>query len=114
MVRLELVIDELVLTGFDARERHRIADALEQHLAAGLTAMTIADAQAAAVRAEGSGRLIAPDALVLAGAGGATAQAIASSLSQSVIHAIAGRAPATSKREAGASATPSQAREERR
>lgn len=34
MTRLEIEIDELVLVGFDPRERHRIGDALQQALAA--------------------------------------------------------------------------------
>lgn len=34
MTRLEFEIDELVLIGFDPRERHRIGDALQQALAA--------------------------------------------------------------------------------
>lgn len=33
MMRLELTIDDLVLVGFDPRDRHRIADAIERELA---------------------------------------------------------------------------------
>jgi len=33
-MRIEFVIDELVLIGFDPRDRHRIADAVEAQLAA--------------------------------------------------------------------------------
>ena len=37
-MRIEFVIDELVLDGFDPRDRHRIADALERELASAATA----------------------------------------------------------------------------
>ena len=37
LMRIEIAVDELVLMGFDARDRHRIADALERELAAAIT-----------------------------------------------------------------------------
>lgn len=41
-MRIEFVIDELVLVGFDPRERHRIADAMESGLAALVTRVDVA------------------------------------------------------------------------
>jgi hypothetical protein len=34
MMRVELTIDELVLEGFDPRDRHRIVDAIQRELSA--------------------------------------------------------------------------------
>ena len=48
-MRVEIVIDDLVLVGFDARDRYRIADAIERELS---ERVTPADAMRLA-RAEG-------------------------------------------------------------
>ena len=37
-MRVEIVIDELVLVGFDVRDRHRIAEAIERELSERVTA----------------------------------------------------------------------------
>jgi hypothetical protein len=36
-MRMELAIDELVLHGFDPRDRHRVADALKRQIASDMT-----------------------------------------------------------------------------
>jgi hypothetical protein len=40
-MRIEFVIDELVLVGFDPRERYRMVDAIERELAAATTPATM-------------------------------------------------------------------------
>ena len=49
-MRIELVIDELVLTGFDSRDKHQIAETVTRALSARLTA---ADAMAMARTGDG-------------------------------------------------------------
>jgi hypothetical protein len=40
-MRIEFEIDELVLSGFDPRDRYRIADAIERDLASRITAAAV-------------------------------------------------------------------------
>jgi len=42
-MRVELVVDEIVLHGVDPRERHRIGDAIERQLQARLARGTVVD-----------------------------------------------------------------------
>jgi hypothetical protein len=63
-MRVEFIIDELVLHGFDARDRHHIADAIEAELAARGTEATMSvfgrpDGQSAAGRAAAAGSVSA-------------------------------------------------------
>lgn len=87
-MRVEFVIDELVLIGFDPRDRHRIADALQRELASRARA---ADAEHIAARAESmqaEATLRGPDVTLLSHA--ARPAAIARGVSRSIVSALRG------------------------
>jgi hypothetical protein len=94
MTRVELVIDELVLTGFDPRDRHRIADALERELGTHLTGPALERIVRAAGTRDKETTLRAPDVTLKAPH---RPNAIAASVSRSVVGAIS--APQTSRKE---------------
>ena len=95
-MRVEFVIDELVLIGFDPRDRHRIADAVEGQLAAhaaGVSAARIAE------RAHDPGATLrAPDIKLSARDGRVDANALAKGVSRSVVNAVVGSESAVRKR----------------
>lgn len=80
-MRIEVVIDELVLIGIDARDRHRIADAVARELSARVGRE---DVMRLARAAGGVPVLRAPDVAPLAGAHGATPDAIGAGIATSV------------------------------
>ncbi len=95
-MRIEFVIDELVLIGFDPRDRHRIADAVETHLAAQATAVS---ATQLAQRAHGAGATLrAPDIKLSARDGRVDANALGKGVSRSVVDAVVGGESAVRKR----------------
>ena len=85
-MRIEFVIDELVLIGFDPRDRHRIADAVEAQLAAhatGVPAARIAERSHAV-----GATLRAPDIKLSTRGGRVDAQALGDGVSRSVVSAV--------------------------
>jgi hypothetical protein len=95
-MRIEFVIDELVLIGFDSRDRHRIADAVETQLAAqaaGVPAARIAERPHRA-----GATLRAPDIKLSARDGRIDANAVGKGVSQSVVSAVVGGASPARKR----------------
>jgi len=95
-MRIEFVIDELVLIGFDPRDRHRIADAVETQLAAqsaGVSATQLVH------RAHAAGAMLrAPDIKLSARDGRVDAQALGKGVSRSVVNAVVGGESVVRKR----------------
>jgi hypothetical protein len=95
-MRIEFVIDELVLIGFDPRDRHRVADAVETQLAAqaaGVSAARLAE------RSHAPGAtLCAPDIKLSARDGRVDANALGKDVSRSVVSAVVGGESAARKR----------------
>jgi len=84
-MRVELVIDELALTGFDPRDKHRIADALVRELSARLTA---ADAMALSKTGDARAALRAPDAVSAKSSRDRTPGAIGAAVGRSIAMSI--------------------------
>jgi hypothetical protein len=86
-MRIELVIDELVLVGFDPRERHRIGDVIESRLAALVT-----PADVAPLVAHGSGLLpvLAGEFTVAKSASGPIPSAVADGTSHALVASLRG------------------------
>jgi len=83
--RIEVVIDELVLVGFEPHDRHAIGDAVQHWLAAhaasgDLSSMGTIHRDVSAVRG--------PDALVAATGAARRVDAIASGIARSVVNAV--------------------------
>ena len=84
-MRIEFVIDELVLTGFDPRDRHRIADALQGELAAGLATEGLAGIGRAGARQD---LLRAPDVRVTEDRAGSRAETLGRDAAKSILRGI--------------------------
>ncbi|MEP6781471.1 MAG: hypothetical protein ABJC26_16355 [Gemmatimonadaceae bacterium] len=87
-MRVEFVVDELVLIGFDPRERHRLADAIERELVAQLNQAHASDIAAGAELANHESTLHASDVRLSATAN--SANAIGRGVSRSIVSAIVG------------------------
>jgi hypothetical protein len=72
-MRVEIEVDELVLVGFDPRDRLRVADAVERGLAARAASI---DASALARGAADVAEMRAPDVAVARGAAGARPETV--------------------------------------
>ena len=81
-MRIELVIDELVLHGFDARHKHAIGDAVQQHLAHALSQHAFDLGAFGPVDAERT------DAGSFNARAGASPGALGASIAQSVLGAV--------------------------
>jgi hypothetical protein len=98
LMRVEIVIDELVLVGFDARDRHRIADAIERELSERVTG---ADAMGLA-RAEGGHALLrARDYVAPAGQRAVTAAAIGAGVGRSIAASLSADRPSPQPKRGG-------------
>jgi hypothetical protein len=95
-MRTEFVIDELVLIGFDPRDRHRIADAVETQLAAQATGVPAA--RITERRHTDGATLRAPDIKLSARDGRVDAHALGKGLSRSIVSAVAGAPSPARKR----------------
>jgi hypothetical protein len=84
-MRVEFVIDELVLVGFDPRERHRIADAIQDRLAALVTCADVVPLQA---RATGMSVVRAGDFTVARSASVWSPLSVADGASRSIVAAL--------------------------
>jgi uncharacterized membrane protein len=82
-MRIEFDIDELVLVGFDPRDRHRLADAIERAIE------TRATSEALLPLARGSDDVEAVHAPDVAPVRGASAAALADGVGASVVAGIA-------------------------
>jgi hypothetical protein len=80
-MRIEVVIDELVLIGIDARDRHRTADAIAHELSARVSRE---DVMRLAHTEGGVPVLRAPDVAPLAGAHGVTPDAIGAGIATAI------------------------------
>jgi hypothetical protein len=89
LMRVEIVIDELVLVGFDARDRHRIADAIEQELS---DRVSVADAVRLADGAAGYSTLRARDYVAPSG-GVVTAADIGAGVGRSIAATLTDSSP---------------------
>ena len=87
-MRIEFVIDELVLIGFDPRDRHRIADAVETQLAA--QAHGVAAARFVEPAREPRATVLAPDIKLSTRGGRVDANAVGNGVSRSIVNAVAG------------------------
>ena len=85
VMRIEIVIDELMLTGFDPRERHRIADAIQSRLAA---LVTSADVAPLVARGAGIPELRARDFTLPARASGMSPASVADGASRAIVAAL--------------------------
>ena len=85
-MRVEFVVDELVLIGFDPRERHRIADAIERELVVQLNQAHAADIAAGAELANHESTLHASDVRLSPAAN--SASAIGRGVSRSIVSAV--------------------------
>jgi hypothetical protein len=102
-MRIEIVIDELVLTGVDPRDRHRIADALQAELMRLARADPLRWRQAAAAEVRAAdcvvparGGRILPDTMGAQLAGAIAGVLVASDASRSTAAASTGAPPAPS------------------
>jgi hypothetical protein len=84
-MRVELVIDELVLTGFDPRDKQRIADALVRELS---TRVTAADAMALGEIGDAHAVLRAPDVVSAKSSRARTPNAIGAAVGRSIAASI--------------------------
>jgi len=87
LMRIEFVIDELVLVGLDPRERHRIADAIENGLAA---LVTPADVALLAAHGSGLPPVLAGEFAVAKSAAPPTPSAVADGASRALVAALRG------------------------
>jgi len=85
VMRIEIVIDELVLTGFDPRERHRIADAIQGRLAALVTPADVAPLVAPGARIP---ELRARDVTLPARVSGMSPASVADGASRAIVAAL--------------------------
>ena len=85
-MRVEFVVDELVLIGFDPRERHRITDALERELALQLNQAQGLNFAANANQTDRESSVRAPD--VRLNAGPNSPNTIARGISRSIVSAV--------------------------
>jgi len=83
-VRIELVIDEIVLHGFDPRQRHAIGDAIQQHLS------QLALDRSQALGALTSRDVVHSDAGVISTLAGASPAAAGAGIARAVIGALGG------------------------
>jgi hypothetical protein len=86
-MRIEFVIDELVLDGFDPRDRHRIGDAIESRLAALVSPGDVGDLVA---RAASLSVVRAPSFTLSRRASEASAVSIADGTSRAILAALRG------------------------
>lgn len=94
-MRIELVIDELVLIGFDARDRHRVQDALRAELATMLAAEAGRRAWLRAAAGNATGDAIARRGADVRVGHAASAASIARGIAGSVLGAVASSGDAT-------------------
>lgn len=85
-MRVEFVVDDLVLIGFDPRERHRIADAIERELAIQLNEAQAKNVAAGAELAHGESTLRAADVRLSATSN--SANAVGRAVSRSIVSAV--------------------------
>ncbi|MEP6762794.1 MAG: hypothetical protein ABJB66_00720 [Gemmatimonadaceae bacterium] len=88
-MRVEFIVDELVLIGFDPRERHRITDAIERELVAQLKQVQGANVAASAYQIDGESTVRAPDVRLNATVN--SPNAIARGVSRSIVGAVVAR-----------------------
>lgn len=89
MVTVEIVIDELVLHGFDVRDRYRVADALERQLTEAFASQSAESLQQLVGPDRSIGDVVAP-AVTLPRDDGRMADVLAGSVSAAVARAVAG------------------------
>jgi len=94
-MRIEFVIDELVLIGFDPRDRYRIADAVEAQLA--IHARDVSASRFIEHSHETRTTLRGPDITVSTSRGRVDAKVIGDGVSRSIVNAVA--APPLSARQ---------------
>ena len=95
-MRVEFVIDELVLIGFDPRDRYRIADAVEAHLAS--QARDVSVSRFVEHSHETRTTLRGPDVKLSASRGRADVKAIGEGVSRSIVSAVAAAPSSARKR----------------
>ena len=97
LMRIELVIDELVLIGFDPRDRYRIADALERELASQVQSGNVERVARGARALKSDTPLRAPD--VTLHPTSARPSVMARDISRSIVGALSQGNQQTSQRE---------------
>jgi len=95
-MRVEFVIDELVLIGFDPRDRHRIADAIEAQLTSRVRDVSVS--RFVERSHETRTTLRGPDVRLSTSGGRVDAKVIGDGVSRSIVSAVAAASSSARKR----------------